>query len=246
MKNCPKCGSLITGSFCYRCSSEASRILREQTDEIGKQIQDNLNSLNNNSPKANINPDHSQDAANTIIGGLIVLGVFVAIGFCCFARSNKDSSYSSSYPPSSSSSTSSSPIPSNTPIPSSPPKSSVRQAVIISQNANLRKSNSANGEIIQTIAEGTNVEVVKQQGAWFLVKNIDKSGWLHGNTIRLIDSTPSYSDAKSNYPNLPSSPKNDDIDIAPLYNEVQRRKAEQGITDEEAVRQILQEKGEIP
>lgn len=40
--------------------------------------------------------------------------------------------------------------------------------------------------------------------------------------------------------NAPLLPRDKD-DIEPLYNEVQRRKKEQGISDEEAVRQIIEE-----
>jgi hypothetical protein len=35
-------------------------------------------------------------------------------------------------------------------------------------------------------------------------------------------------------------------DIEPLYNEVQRLKEQQGLTDEEAVNKILRDAGEIP
>jgi hypothetical protein len=40
--------------------------------------------------------------------------------------------------------------------------------------------------------------------------------------------------------NAPLLPRDKD-DIEPLYNEVERRKKEQGISDEEAVRQIMEE-----
>jgi hypothetical protein len=40
--------------------------------------------------------------------------------------------------------------------------------------------------------------------------------------------------------NAPLLPR-DKEDVEPLYNEVQRRKKEQGISDEEAVRQIIEE-----
>ena len=65
--------------------------------------------------------------------------------------------------------------------------SSSKKAVVITENANLRKVANLNGKVIQTISEGTNVEIIKQQGAWFLVKADNQTGWMHGNTIRLID-----------------------------------------------------------
>lgn len=66
---------------------------------------------------------------------------------------------------------------------------SVKNAVVITENANLRKAGNSSGEVIQTISEGTNIEIIRQQGAWFLVKNNGRSGWMHGNTIRFVDST---------------------------------------------------------
>lgn len=75
-----------------------------------------------------------------------------------------------------------------TPKKASPNKSSTaKKAVVITENANLRKAANSNGEIVQTISEGTNIEIVKQQGAWFLVKADGQTGWMHGNTIRFVD-----------------------------------------------------------
>lgn len=65
--------------------------------------------------------------------------------------------------------------------------STTKKAVVITENANLRKIANSNGEVIQTISEGTNIEVVKQQGAWFLVKADNQTGWMHGNTIRFVE-----------------------------------------------------------
>ena len=64
--------------------------------------------------------------------------------------------------------------------------STAKKAVVITENANLRKVANSNGEVIQTISEGTNIEIVKQQGAWFLVKANNQTGWMHGNTIRFV------------------------------------------------------------
>ena len=69
-----------------------------------------------------------------------------------------------------------------------PTKSSTaKKAVVITENANLRKVANSNGKVIQTISEGTTIEIVKQQGAWFLVKADNQTGWMHGNTIRFVD-----------------------------------------------------------
>jgi len=64
-----------------------------------------------------------------------------------------------------------------------------KRAVVIAENANLRKSDNSTSEVVQTISVGTNVEWVEQRGAWFSVKNNGKFGWMHGNTIRLLPQT---------------------------------------------------------
>jgi hypothetical protein len=65
--------------------------------------------------------------------------------------------------------------------------SAAKKAVVITENANLRKIANSNGEIIQTISEGTFIEIVKQQSTWFLVKVDNQAGWMHGNTIRFVE-----------------------------------------------------------
>lgn len=76
-----------------------------------------------------------------------------------------------------------------------------KRAVVINENANLREFDNSTSEVVQTIPLGTNVEWVKQRGAWFSVRIDGKIGWMHGNTIRLLPQTtqsgytpPSYSD----------------------------------------------------
>lgn len=64
-----------------------------------------------------------------------------------------------------------------------------KRALVITENANLRKSADSKGEVIQTIPNGTNVEWVEQRGAWFAIRKDGKLGWMHGNTIRLLPQT---------------------------------------------------------
>lgn len=200
------------------------------------------------------NVPKASNGSETIIGGVIAIALIGVIAFCCYGRSKDSSDYESSYTPSASgsatASSSSLSFPSQTPT-------SLSRAVVISENVNLRKLGSSTSEIIQTIPQGTNLEVVKQQNAWFLVKSDGKSGWVHGNTIRLMDSTQNYSDLSSrpgsgykrttpDYdPNAPLMPRHEG-DIEPLYNEVQRLKEQKGMTDAEAVDKLLRDAGEIP
>jgi hypothetical protein len=71
-------------------------------------------------------------------------------------------------------------------------KSAFKAVVVIAEGSSLRKTPSQNGEVIDLLSEDANLEVLKQRGAWFLVRTDDGlEGWMHGNTIRYADSTQS-------------------------------------------------------
>jgi hypothetical protein len=56
-------------------------------------------------------------------------------------------------------------------------------AVVIKENANLRGTAAASGKVVTVLPFGTEVDVLKQVGGWFLVQSPDYAGWVHGNTI---------------------------------------------------------------
>ncbi len=58
-------------------------------------------------------------------------------------------------------------------------------AVVISLHANLREKDNSSSAVLEVVPQDASVEVIKQQGAWFLVKTETNQGWLHGNTIKL-------------------------------------------------------------
>lgn len=62
---------------------------------------------------------------------------------------------------------------------------SAQSATVIAENANLRGTPSASGTVVETLSSKSRVDVIKQQGAWFLVQSTEYVGWIHGNTIRL-------------------------------------------------------------
>ena len=62
-----------------------------------------------------------------------------------------------------------------------------QSATVITENANLRGTPSESGKVVDTISQGTSMEIIKQKSAWFLVQTTDYVGWVHGNTIRLTD-----------------------------------------------------------
>ena len=58
-------------------------------------------------------------------------------------------------------------------------------ATVISENAKLRGTPSEKGKVVDTIKRDTQLEVIKQKDAWFLVQTREYVGWIHGNTIKL-------------------------------------------------------------
>jgi uncharacterized protein YgiM (DUF1202 family) len=66
-----------------------------------------------------------------------------------------------------------------------PAPKKVNTATVISQHANLRDADNASATVIQTVPQDSLVEVIKQQGAWYLVKTETAQGWMHGNTLKL-------------------------------------------------------------
>jgi len=63
----------------------------------------------------------------------------------------------------------------------------MKKAVVIAENANLRKASNKNSDVVQVLPRGTNVLIIKQQGAWFLVEYGSQNGWMHGNTIQFVE-----------------------------------------------------------
>jgi hypothetical protein len=58
-----------------------------------------------------------------------------------------------------------------------------QSATVIKENANLRGTATSTGKVVTVLSYGTELEVIKQTGAWFLVQSPEFAGWLHGNTI---------------------------------------------------------------
>jgi hypothetical protein len=128
-------------------------------------------------------------SGNPLIIVVVILGFLFVVGAVCSLskRSSSSPSETSVYtpPPITAAST---PV-QKTSIPQKQPKTSAvgKAAVVISENANLRMSSETSGEIVGVLPYGSSVEVLKQKGAWFLVRAGTQEGWLHGNTIRLED-----------------------------------------------------------
>lgn len=70
-------------------------------------------------------------------------------------------------------------------------------AQIIAENANIREVPFANGSIIQTAEKGTRLFIADAEptGVWYQVflPDSDITGWLHGNTIKLLNIKSNFS-----------------------------------------------------
>ncbi|MDQ3220524.1 MAG: hypothetical protein M3Q26_07230 [Acidobacteriota bacterium] len=58
-------------------------------------------------------------------------------------------------------------------------------ASVISENANLLGTASESGKVVAILKAGTETEILKQNGSWFLVQSTDYAGWLHIDTIKV-------------------------------------------------------------
>jgi hypothetical protein len=68
-----------------------------------------------------------------------------------------------------------------------------RYARVISAHANLRDTPSIVSGSEQDVAEGTLVKVLDEKLPWYVVRVVNRVGWMHGNTIEFIsihDSSP--------------------------------------------------------
>ncbi|REJ78754.1 MAG: hypothetical protein DWQ47_04730 [Acidobacteria bacterium] len=62
------------------------------------------------------------------------------------------------------------------------------EAVVITENANLRRYPSNSSEVLEVLPRGFSVTVRQQKGQWFAVVIGNRiSGWVHGNTIRFSE-----------------------------------------------------------
>ncbi len=73
-----------------------------------------------------------------------------------------------------------------------------RFVTVIAENANLRGSPTASGELVGLVQEGETFRLIEVRGAWYLVETPEYVGWIHGNNIKLgskgteVTSAPTY------------------------------------------------------
>ncbi len=72
-----------------------------------------------------------------------------------------------------------------------------RYARVISANANLRDTPSIAGGSEHEVAEGTLVKVLDEKLPWYVVRVVNRVGWMHGNTIEFISIQDSPSEPQS-------------------------------------------------
>ncbi len=130
-------------------------------------------------------------------------------------------------------------------------KAVIQKAEVISKTSDLRDGKGSNARILRVLPQYTWVEVVRTEKKWLYVKTLrGELGWLNVNSVRLLGPlgrASSYvsSNRYDSQINYPTSYPDDIPGGKDLYEEVQRLKRRDGMTDREAVRKILREMGEI-
>ena len=59
---------------------------------------------------------------------------------------------------------------------------------MIAENANLRETPSATGLAEGEVSEGVVVKILDEKLPWYVVRVGDRVGWMHGATLRFVDS----------------------------------------------------------
>lgn len=137
----------------------------------------------------------SKKNSTTIV--VVVLGVLFSCGICGIIGKLGDNPKNAASPETASIKNTSvltqEPVPSATTTPEtngtprtlvskSPDKSKI--ALVISDAADMLDAPKSDAAVMQRLREGTKIEVVRQNGAWFYVSTDGQKGWIHGNSIR--------------------------------------------------------------
>lgn len=154
---------------------------------------------------------------NPLVIGAIVLGVLLSCGMCGIIGKLGDNPKNSSSVATASvkntTALSQTPISSASPEPAvnsmprtlvSQPANKSKTAIVITNDAGVFEEAKSSAKEIQKLTGGTNVEVIKQKGAWFYVSIDGQKGWMHGNTIRYENLEP---DVKAEKKSSSESPK---------------------------------------
>jgi len=62
--------------------------------------------------------------------------------------------------------------------------------VVTASTLNLRESPTTAGSLLGTLARGTRLEILGREGAWYKVKAGARSGYVHGDLVRILDTDP--------------------------------------------------------
>lgn len=84
-------------------------------------------------------------------------------------------------------------------------KGQSRSATVTSENANLRETPSQTGRVKQEVPMGSEIKVLDNKGAWYVVRIADAVGWMHGNTFRFTSSSVSDQESSTSAPEGPPS-----------------------------------------
>lgn len=121
----------------------------------------------------------------------LVTGLFLAVALICCCQKQSDAEISqTSY-------SKASQLASSEQVDAQRPANEVRsnsEAVVISTRANLRETPETSAFVILKVNKGEALSVLEDQpaGPWYRVRHVSsgKTGWIHGNTIKLKSANP--------------------------------------------------------
>lgn len=153
---------------------------------------------------------------NPLMIGAIVLGVLLSCAMCGIIGKLGDNPKNSSSVETASikntAAPSQSPVSSPERATDSAPRTLVSQpsdksktATVITDDAGIFDDPKSEAKVIRKLPAGTNIEVVRQKGAWFYVSIDGRKGWMHGNTIRYENTEPDIKAEKKTSPEAPET-----------------------------------------
>jgi len=104
-----------------------------------------------------------------------------------------------------------------------------KTGVVTASVLNLRKEPSSSSSLLGTLARGTRVKILETSGAWYRVQAGDKSGYVHGDFVRIpeTDHAAGFLNERDDLKAVPLAPSEaETIRIKPSFNGTQKLAAQ--------------------
>ena len=121
----------------------------------------------------------------------LIAGLLLAVALTCSCQKQSDTEVSPT------SSSQARQLSSSQPAQAQPQADDVKttsEAVVVSTRANLRETPDTSAQVVMKLEKGGALNVLEEKpvGAWYKVRHVSsgKTGWIHGNTIRITTAHP--------------------------------------------------------